>query len=271
MPLKVEEMKEMTRQLRRNILTMIHKAGSGHPGGSLSAIDVLSVLYLNVLNHNPQEPNWPDRDRFILSKGHVCPALYAVLAECGYFPKSNLDTLRQFGSILQGHPCMNKTMGVEVSSGSLGQGLSVAVGAALGAKADGADYRVYCMMGDGEQQEGQIWEAAMTAGHYHLDNLCGIVDCNRLQIDGFVDDVMSIDPLADKWRAFGWHVAETDGHDVAVIERAFDEAKQTKGTPTVILAHTSKGKGVSFMEDTAGWHGKAPNAEQLAQALAELE
>ncbi len=268
--LNSEELNEKTRHLRIEILKMIHRAGSGHPGGSLSAIDILGVLYNNVLNHDPRNPDWKERDRFILSKGHICPALYAVLADCGYFPAGELSGLRKYGCMLQGHPCMEKTPGIEVSAGSLGQGLSVAAGIALGARSNGESYRVYCMMGDGELQEGQIWEAAMTAGHYGLDNLCGIVDCNGLQIDGRVDQVMSIEPLADKWAAFNWNVLETDGHDVAAIEAAFKEAMTCKGRPTVVLARTIKGKGVSFMENKAGWHGTAPDKDQLEKALAEL-
>jgi len=232
---------------------------------------VFSVLYNNVLNHDPGNPQWNLRDRFILSKGHVCPAIYAVLADCGYFNEEELMTLRKYGSILQGHPYMHKTPGIEVSSGSLGQGLSIAVGIALAARMDGSKIRTYCLMGDGEMQEGQIWEAAMAAGHYKLDNLCGIVDKNGLQIDGNVENVMDIDPIAEKLAAFKWNVIETDGHDVAEIEEAFGKAKEYKGKPTVIIAHTVKGKGVSFMENNPEWHGVAPNREQLAAALNELE
>lgn len=268
--LNEEELKEKAKQLRKSILEMIYKAGSGHPGGSLSAIDIFAVLYNNVMNHDPKNPNWGGRDRFILSKGHICPALYAVLADCGYFDMKELETLRKYGSILQGHPDMHKTPGVEVSSGSLGQGLSIASGLALGAKLNNAGYRVYCLMGDGEIQEGQIWEAAMSAGHYKLDNLCGILDYNGLQIDGRVEDVMTINPCKDKWLAFNWNVIEVDGHDVVKIEEAFMQAEKYKGKPTLILAHTVKGKGVSFMENVAAWHGTAPNKEQLATALAEL-
>ena len=250
---------------------MLCEAGSGHSGGSLSTIDILTVLYSKVMKHDPKNPTWDERDRFVLSKGHVCPALYAVLADFGYFDKKELSTLRKYGSILQGHPYMYKTPGIEVSSGSLGQGLSIAVGMAYSAKMDGADMRIYCLMGDGELQEGQIWEAAMAAGHYKLDNLCGIVDNNRLQIDGEVEKVMDIDPLGDKFRSFHWNVVEADGHDVNDIEKAFKTAKDFKNKPTVIIAHTVKGKGVSFMENVAGWHGLAPDKEQLACALAELE
>lgn len=258
------------KELRTSILQMLCEAGSGHSGGSLSAIDILTVLYNNVMNHDPKNPKDPARDRFVLSKAHVCPALYAVLADCGYFDASHLMTLRKYGSILQGHPYMHKTPGLDVSGGSLGQGLSVAVGMALTAKMDKGGQRVYSMMGDGEQQEGQIWEAAMAAGHYKLDNLCGIVDKNRLQIDGNVADVMDIDPLTDKWAAFNWNVIRIDGHDVKAIEDAFAQAAAFKGKPTVIIADTVKGKGVSFMENKANWHGATPNAEQLETAVCEL-
>lgn len=260
-----------TKELRIKILTMLNAAGSGHSGGSLSAIDILTVLYNNVMKHDPKNPKDPSRDRFVLSKGHVNPALYAVLADCGYFDESHLNTLRKYGSILQGHPYMHKTPGLDVSGGSLGQGLSVAVGMAAAAAMDKSGQRVYCMMGDGEQQEGQIWEAAMAAGHYKLDNLCGIVDQNRLQIDGNVEEVMTIEPLTDKWRSFNWNVITCDGHDVTAVEKAFAEAAAFKGKPSVIIAATVKGKGVSFMENKAGWHGAAPNKDQLAQAISEIQ
>jgi transketolase len=265
------QLKEKTRQLRISILKMLNTAGSGHPGGSLSAIDIMGVLYNNVMRHDPKNPNWKKRDRFILSKGHICPALYAVLADCGYFHMDELKNLRKYSCILQGHPCMEKTPGVEVSAGSLGQGLSIATGIALAARLNGEDYRVFCMMGDGEIQEGQIWEAAMSAGHYKLDNLCGIVDYNGLQIDGRTDDVMTINPCKDKWLAFNWNVIEVDGHDVVKVEEAFRQAAAYKGKPTVLIAHTVKGKGVSYMEHNAAWHGTAPNKEQLEVALAELK
>lgn len=258
-------------KLRSDILKMLCAAGSGHPGGSLSAIDILNVLYNKVLRHHPENPDWSGRDRFVLSKGHICPALYAILADCGYFDEKELWTLRKYGSILQGHPYMHKTPGVEVSSGSLGQGLSISVGMAYAARMDDSGIRVYCLMGDGEIQEGQVWEAAMAAGHYKLDNLCAIVDKNGLQIDGKVENVMNIDPLADKFIAFNWNAVETDGHDIKKIAEAFHKAKTFKGKPTVIIADTVKGKGVSFMENEAGWHGIAPNKEQLACALAELK
>ena len=269
--LTVDQLTDKARHLRADILAMLEKAGSGHPGGSLSSTDILTVLYNNIMKHDPSNPGWEGRDRFVLSKGHVCPALYAVLADCGYFKRSELATLRMYGSSLQGHPYMRKTPGLDISSGSLGQGLSVSVGMALAAKADGKDIRVYCLMGDGEQQEGQIWEAAMAAGHYKLNNLCGIVDYNGLQIDGRVTEVMDIAPLAEKWAAFKWNVIEIDGHDVAAIENAFAVAKACPDKPSVIIAATIKGKGVSFMEDNASWHGVSPNEEQLAAALEELD
>lgn len=264
------QMVAKTKELRTKILQMLCEAGSGHSGGSLSAIDMMAVLYNKVLNHDPKNPKDPNRDRFVLSKAHVCPALYAVLADCGYFDESHLMTLRKYGSILQGHPYMHKTPGLDVSGGSLGQGLSVAVGMAMTVKLDKGGQRVYSMMGDGEQQEGQIWEAAMAAGHYKLDNLCGIVDQNHLQIDGNVEDVMTIEPLADKWAAFNWNVIRCDGHNVTAIEEAFAQAAAFKGKPSVIIAETVKGKGVSFMENKAGWHGATPNAEQLEKAICEL-
>ena len=268
--LSAEELREKARRLRGEMLVMLQRAGSGHPGGALSSIDLLTVLYNNVMRHDQKNPGWEDRDRFVLSKGHVCPALYVVLADCGYFEKKELKTLRKLGSILQGHPYMGKIPGLDVSSGSLGQGLSVAVGMAIAAKADHRPIRVYSLMGDGEQQEGQIWEAAMAAGQYKLDNLCGIVDYNGLQIDGAVEDVMDIAPLADKWRAFNWNVIELDGHSMEEIQAAFSAAEQVHGKPTVLIARTVKGKGVSFMENNASWHGAAPNSEQLAAALQEL-
>ena len=250
---------------------MIYEAGSGHPGGSLSSIDILAVLFYNKMNHAPNNPKDETRDRFILSKGHIAPALYAILADTGYFPEEELSTLRKYGSILQGHPDMQKTPGIDVSSGSLGQGLSIATGVALGGKMDHRNFRVYCMMGDGETQEGQIWEAAMAAGHYRLDNLCGIVDFNELQIDGRVQDVMNIEPYVDKWAAFNWNVIRIDGHNLEEVEDAFEKARTYKGKPTVIIAKAIKGKGVSFMEGDHTWHGKAPTKEQLEIALLELE
>ncbi|RJQ08309.1 MAG: transketolase [Bacillota bacterium] len=257
--------------VRRRIVEMIGRAGSGHPGGSLSAADILTALYFHVLRLDPENPGWPERDRFVLSKGHAAPALYAALAERGFFPVSELDRLRRLGSPLQGHPDMKSLPGVEASTGSLGQGLSFAVGLALAARLDKASWRVYVMLGDGEIQEGQVWEAAMAASHHGLDNLTAYLDYNGLQIDGPVEEVMSISPVADKWRAFGWNVIEVDGHDISAILRATRDARETKGRPTIIVARTVKGRGVSFMEGKHGWHGKAPNEEQLKQALEELD
>ncbi|MEW5820276.1 MAG: transketolase [Cyanobacteriota bacterium] len=269
--MSLEEMKEMAKTVRRDIVKMTCAAGSGHPGGSLSSTDILVALYFGKMNHNPLKPDWEERDRFVLSKGHVCPALYAVLSRAGYFAPDELMTLRQMFSRLQGHPAKNKKLpGIEVSSGSLGQGLSVAVGIALGAKIDKKPFKTYCLCGDGELQEGQIWEAVMTAAHYKLDNLVCMVDKNNLQIDGKVHDVMNIDPLKEKFDSFNWHTIECDGHDFDSLNKAYDEAISTKGKPVVIIAETIKGKGVSFMEDQAGWHGKAPNKEQCELALQEL-
>ena len=257
--------------IRREIIRMLAEAKSGHPGGSLSAADIIAVLYSGELRVNPTQPDAPQRDRLVLSKGHVAPALYAALALRGFFPREELMQLRKLGSFLQGHPDMHKTPGVDMSTGSLGQGLSVACGMALAAKMDGADYRVYAICGDGESQEGQIWEAGMFAAHYRLDNLTVFLDHNHLQIDGDIRQVMSPEPLDEKWRAFGWHVIQINGHDHAAIKAALAEAKTISGKPVMILCETVKGKGVSFMENQAGWHGSAPNAEQAAQALAELE
>jgi transketolase len=266
----LDKLKEICKDMRADILKMTQAAGSGHPGGSLSAVELMAVLYFNVLNHRPQEPHWPMRDRFILSKGHACPVVYSAMARSGYFPIEELLTLRKLGSRLQGHPNMKALPGLETSSGSLGQGLSVSNGLALAAKIDKKDYHVYCLMGDGELQEGQVWEAAMTAAHYKLDNVCAIVDYNNLQIDGRVEDVMGVAPLKEKWLSFNWHVIEIDGHNLVEVEKAYAEAKEIKGKPSLILAKTIKGKGVSFMEDVAGWHGKAPNQEELEKALQEI-
>lgn len=256
--------------IRRHIISMIHSAGSGHPGGSLSAADIVTTLYFREMRLDPARPDWPDRDRFVLSKGHAAPVLYAALAERGYFPVDDLMTLRKLGSPLQGHPDMKKLPGVEMSTGSLGQGLSAANGMALAGKLDGRDYRVYALLGDGELQEGQVWEAAMAAAHYGLDNLTAFVDFNRLQIDGPVTEVMSPLPLPEKWRAFGWEVIEIDGHDVEQIMGAVAKARTVKGRPTVVIAETVKGKGVSFMEAEVDWHGSAPKDDQKEQAIAEL-
>jgi transketolase len=266
----LQEIEATARRIRRHIITMLAAAGSGHPGGSLSAVEILCALYFRILRHNPQDPAWRDRDRFILSKGHGVPALYAVLAECGYLPVEELTTLRKVDSRLQGHPLAGSPPGVEMSAGSLGQGLSYSIGQALAARLDGRDYRVYCLLGDGELDEGQVWEAAMAASHYSLDNLTAIVDRNRLQNDDFCENVMRTDPLPDKWQAFGWHVQEVDGHDLSQVIGALEKARDVRGRPAVIIAHTVKGKGVSFMENKPEWHGKAPTPEQAERALAEL-
>lgn len=265
------ELKAKAKLLRRHIIEMTAAAGSGHPGGSLSSADIVTALYFKVLRHDPHNPHWPDRDRFILSKGHAAPLLYAALAESGYFPADELLTLRKLGSRMQGHTDRGITPGVEMSSGALGQGLSFGIGVALAARLDGRDHRVYVLLGDGECDEGQVWEAAMAAAHYKLDSITAIVDRNNLQIDGWCCDVMNTEPLPDKWRAFGWNVIEVDGHDMEQLIDAFEQAKKVKGQPTVIIAHTVKGKGVSFMENKAEYHGKAPSAEEAKRALKELE
>jgi len=267
----VAEMKAMAKKLRRHIITMIGKAGSGHPGGSLSSVEILTALYFKVMRHKPSDPQWADRDRFILSKGHAAPALYATLAECGYLPVAELDTLRQLDSRLQGHTDRTITPGVEMSAGALGQGLSFGLGVALAGRLNGQDYRVYVLLGDGECDEGQVWEAAMASNHFKIDNLVAIVDNNGQQIDGWNRDVMSLDPFPGKWQAFGWKVIDVDGHDLNQLIKAFAEAKKVKGQPTVIVAHTIKGKGVSFMENNPDFHGKAPNAIEVEIALKELE
>ena len=266
----VEDLAAVCKRLRRDIVTMIGKAGSGHPGGSLSAVEIVVALYWRILRHKPADPAWKDRDRFILSKGHAAPVLYAALAECGYFPKAELNTLRQLDSHLQGHADRTSTPGVEMSSGSLGQGLSFAVGTALAGRLDKQPWRVYALLSDGECDEGQTWEAAMSAVHYKVDNLTAIVDNNGIQLSGFNKDIMNLDPLPKKWEAFGWHVIEIDGHDIGQLLDAFKKAQGIKGQPAVVIAHTVKGKGVSFMENNVDFHGKAPNAEQLEKALKEL-
>ena len=263
-------LEEKARVLRSHIIAMVGEAGSGHPGGSLSAADIMAVLYFHHMNYDPARPHWEHRDRFILSKGHAAPVLYAALAEAGFFPVQELKGLRKLGRMLQGHPDSKRTPGVEVSSGSLGQGLAIGNGIALGARLDRLEYRVFVLMGDGEMEEGMIWEAGMASAHYGLDNLVGIVDHNGLQIDGPITEVCSPEPLADKWRAFGWHVIELDGHDFNAIAEALEEAEKVKGKPTMLIADTVKGKGVSFMENNPDWHGKAPDKEQTRQALAEL-
>ena len=266
------ELQKMANEVRKSIVTAVHSAKSGHPGGSLSAADVFTYLYFEEMNIDPKNPNKPDRDRFVLSKGHTAPGYYSALAHRGYFPVEELVTLRHVGSHLQGHPCMQHTPGVDMSSGSLGQGISVAVAMALSAKMSGEDYRVYTLLGDGEIQEGQVWEASMFAGHRKLDNLCVIVDNNGLQIDGNVADVCSPYPIDKKFEAFNFHVINVaDGNDMDQLRAAFQEARQTKGMPTAIIMKTVKGKGVSFMENQASWHGSAPNDEQYAVAMADLE
>ncbi|MCX8174801.1 MAG: transketolase [Candidatus Micrarchaeota archaeon] len=265
-----EQIRKAAAEMRGYALISLCCAGSGHSGGTLSCMDIVACLYLRVMRHKPSEPGWEGRDRLFFSGGHKAPAWYVALGYCGYFDVKQTATLRKLGSPFQGHPDRKKCVGIEASCGSLGQGLSIAVGDALAAKLDGRDYRVFCLMGDGEQQEGQIWEAAMEAAHYKLDNLVGIVDKNNLQIDGPVSEVMNIEPIAEKYRAFGWHVIECDGHDVEALLSAFEQAGRTKGKPTAIICRTVKGKGVSFMENLAGWHGKAPNKEELGKALAEL-
>jgi len=265
------ELAKMANEVRKGIVTAVHSAKAGHPGGSLSAAELFTYLYFEEMHIDPKNPKMEDRDRFVLSKGHTAPGLYSALAHRGYFPVEDLKTLRKLGSYLQGHPCMQDTPGLDMSSGSLGQGLSAAVGMALAAKMDGKDYRVYCLCGDGEIQEGQIWEASMFAGHRKLDNLVVIVDNNGLQIDGKVEDVCSPYPIDKKFEAFNFHTVNIDGNDIEQIAAAMKEARETKGQPTAIIMKTVKGKGVSFMENNAGWHGKAPNDEEYAIAMAELD
>ncbi len=266
-----EQLAAVCKTIRRHIVSMVGAAKSGHPGGSLSAVELLVSLYFGGhLRHDPKNPGWKERDRFILSKGHACPVLYAVMAESGYCPVDQLNTLRQMGSIYQGHPDRRFMPVLEASTGSLGVGLSVALGMGLAARLDKSPSRTYVVLGDGEIQEGQIWEAAMFGSFHKMDNVCAIVDNNRIQLDGWVKDIMAVEPLAEKWRAFGWHAIEVDGHDLAKVGAAFSEAAATKGKPTCLIAHTVKGKGVSFMENNPKWHGMAPNAEELAAALKEL-
>ena len=267
----IKRLEAQARTIRRRIIEMLCAAGSGHAGGSLSGADIVTALYFHQMRHNPKDPHWSDRDRFILCKGHCAPLLYAVLAESGYFPREELKTLRKLNSSLQGHPNMKKTRGVEASTGSLGQGLSIANGIALGGKLDRKDYTVYALLGDGEIDEGQVWEAAMFASHYKLDNVVAILDRNKLQVDGATETIMALEPVADKWKAFGWHVVETDGHDMGRLLDAFAEARCKKNKPSIIIAHTIKGKGVSFMENKIDWHGRAPEGAEAIKALAELE
>lgn len=266
----VAELAAICKRMRRQVIEMITEAKSGHPGGSLSATEIVVTLFFDVLRHDPSNPKWNGRDRFILSKGHCCPVLYAVMAEFGYCPKDQLNTLRKVGSIYQGHPDVRFLPALEASTGSLGQGLSLAIGMGLAARLDNSPSRAYVMLGDGEIQEGQIWEAAMFAGNNHLDNVCAILDYNGIQLDGFVKDIMNLEPVADKWRAFGWHVISTDGHDIAALQKAFAQAAAVKGKPSIIIAHTIKGKGVSFMENNPKFHGMAPTREEAARAFLEL-
>jgi len=268
---KIRELEAMAVKLRRHIIEMTCAAASGHPGGSLSAADIITVLYFYKLRHNPKDTAWPERDRFVMSKGHAAPVLYAALAEAGYFPVEYLKTLRRIGSSLQGHIDMLSLPGIEMSTGSLGQGLSAANGMALAARLDKKGYRVYCLMGDGECQEGQIWEAAMTSSHHKLDNLTAIVDHNKYQIDGRVDEIKSLRPMPDKWKAFGWNVLSCDGHKIESIIESLEKAEKTKGKPTIIIAETVKGKGVSFMEENPlDYHGRAPTPEEEKKALSQL-
>jgi len=266
----IGELQAIARRVRRNIVSMIAAAKSGHPGGSLSAVETLVTLYFDVMQHDPANPTWPERDRFILSKGHAAPVLYSVFAEAGYTPADSLNTLRSIGSIYQGHPDRRFIPALEASTGSLGVGLSLGLGMAEAARLDKSPTRVYVLLGDGEIQEGQIWEAAMYGAFHKVDNIVAIVDYNRIQLDGFVKDIMELEPLADKWRSFGWNTIEVDGHDFAALQKAFADASATKGKPTVLLAHTVKGKGVSFMENNPKFHGVAPTKDELEKALQEI-
>ena len=266
----VEELQAICKQTRRLIVEMITAAKSGHPGGSLSEVEILVTLFYDVLRHDPGNPKWPARDRFILSKGHCCPGLYAVMAECGYTPIDQLNTLRKLGSIYQGHPDVRFIPSLEASTGSLGEGVSLGIGMGLAARLNQSPSRTYVVLGDGESQEGQIWEAAMFGGYHHVDNVCVIVDYNKIQLDGFVKDIMDVAPLAEKWKSFGWHAIEIDGHNIPALQKAFAEAAVTKGRPTAIIANTIKGKGVSFMENNPKFHGVAPTPEEEAKALKEL-
>jgi transketolase len=270
-PKSFEELQVMAKRVRREIVEMIGIAGSGHPGGSLSAVEILLTLYFRIMRHDPANPKWPDRDRFILSKGHASPVLYAVMAEAGYCPIDQLNTFRKMGSIYQGHPDVRFLPALEASTGSLGEGVSLALGMALAARLDNRPSREYVLLGDGEIQEGQVWEGAMFGGYHKVDNVVAIVDSNRIQLDGFVKDIMEVQPIAEKWRAFGWHALDVDGHDMAALDAAFREAIATKGKPTAIVAHTIKGKGVSFMENNPKFHGTAPTPAEVKLALQELQ
>ena len=266
----VSQLQGIAKHTRRQIVEMIAAAKSGHPGGSLSAVEILVTLFFDVLRHDPANPEWPDRDRFILSKGHACPVLYSVMAQCGYTPVGELNNLRKLGSIYQGHPDVRFIPALEASTGSLGQGLSLAIGMGLAARLNGSPSRAYVVLGDGEIQEGQIWEAAMFGSYHHIDNVAAIVDYNKIQLDGFVKDIMDLEPLVEKWKSFGWHVLEIDGHSIPALQQAFAEAAATKGKPTVLIAHTIKGKGVSFMENNPKFHGVAPTDDEMRRALQEL-
>lgn len=268
--MEIKDLEQKALAIRRHVVQMVGAAGSGHPGGSLSAADIVTALYFDVLRLDPARPDWPDRDRFVLSKGHAAPLLYAALAERGFFPVDELESLRRLGGRLQGHPDMKKLPGVEMSTGSLGQGLSAANGMALAGKLDGKDYRVYVVLGDGEIQEGQVWEAAMAAAHYKLNNIIAFLDYNGYQIDGPVQEIMNPEPVAEKWWAFGWRILQIDGHDMNAILAAVKDAQTTEDRPTMIVARTVKGRGVSFMEGQVDWHGKAPKGEQVDAALVEL-
>jgi transketolase len=266
----VQELQAIARTIRRHIITMITAAKSGHPGGSLSAVEILVTLYFDVMRHDPSNPKWPDRDRFILSKGHACPVLYSIMAECGYTPVDQLNTLRQMGSMYQGHPDVRFIPALEASTGSLGQGLSIGIGMALAARLNNSPSRTYVILGDGESQEGQIWEAAMFAPFHKIDNLVCIVDYNKIQLDGFVKDILDLSPLTEKWKSFGWNAIEIDGHDIPALQSAFKQAESVKGKPTVIVANTIKGKGVSFMENNPKYHGVAPTEKEMELALQEI-
>ncbi len=269
-PPSVTDLQRTAARIRADIIQMIHEANAGHPGGALSATDIVTALYFRVMNIDPARPDWPDRDRFILSKGHACPVWYAALAERGYFDRQHLHTLRRLNSILQGHPDMHKTPGVDMTAGSLGQGCCAGLGMALAARVSGRSYRVWTVIGDGEMQEGSVWEMAMAAAGFKVDNLTAILDRNRIQNDDFVDNVMPVGQVAEKWRAFGWHVTEIDGHDMAQVVQALEDSRSVRGQPACIIAHTVKGKGVSFMENNPAWHGRAPTAAEAQQALQEI-
>jgi transketolase len=268
----LEELQAIAKQVRRDIIEMIAAAGNGHPGGSLSAVEILVTLYFGgAMKHDPANPKWADRDRLVLSKGHAAPVLYSVMAEAGYLPKDKLITLRKLGSIYQGHPDVRFIPELDASTGSLGEGVSLVLGMGIAAKLNNSPSRAYCILGDGEIQEGQVWEGAMYAAMHKNDNICAIVDHNRIQLDGFVKDIMEVEPLVDKWLSFGWHVIDVDGHDIPALQAAFAEAAATKGKPTVLIARTVKGKGVSFMENNPKFHGTAPNKDEAALALKELQ